>query len=241
MASDLSCAHLLELTDQPPSLIHVSSAEDRGRRLDGVVHHRRSIARPDFLIVRGIPCTGAARTIVDCAGSLPVEELERLLMAADASGKLNRRRLEELLAAAPGRRGTRALRHLVGDDPVDTRSENERRMLRICRRFGVAEPLVNHPIPIGDRTFIADFCWPELRLIVEADSWRWHGGRLATESDTDRGQLLSAAGWKVVHFTRNQIRHSPEIVATRLLTLTQLSVATTEQPKDAGGEAARGP
>ena len=52
-------------------------------------------------------------------------------------------------------------------------------MFSICREFGVERPLTNHRIDVGDRTFYADFCWPELGLIVEADSWRWHGGRLA--------------------------------------------------------------
>lgn len=221
MACDTSSAHLLDLAEQAPPVAHVCSTRSRGRGLDGIVLHRRSIARADFLIVRGIPCTGAARTIVDCAASLPIEELEQVLMAADASGKLNRRRLDELLAESRGRRGTKQLRRLVADDPADTRSENERRVLRICRRVGIEEPLVNHPIRVGGRTFIADFCWPHLRLIVEADSWRWHGGRLAGESDAERDQLLALAGWQVVRFTRDQIVHSPETVATRLLALTR--------------------
>lgn len=42
---------------------------------------------------------------------------------------------------------------------------------------------------VGKRTFYADFCWPELRLIVEADSWQWHGGRQARERDVDRVPL----------------------------------------------------
>jgi very-short-patch-repair endonuclease len=99
-------------------------------------------------------------------------------------------------------------------------------MLEICRRFGVPEPLVNHPIRVGGRQFYADFCWPELSLIVEADSWRWHGGRLAGESDADRDQVLSMAGWRVVHFTRDQIKSEVDRTGHRLLILTGVEPLT---------------
>ena len=71
---------------------------------------------------------------------------------------------------------------LISDDPPELRSKNELRMFSICREFGVERPLTNHRIDVGDRTFYADFCWPELGLIVEADSWRWHGGRQRAET-----------------------------------------------------------
>jgi very-short-patch-repair endonuclease len=51
---------------------------------------------------------------------------------------------------------------------------------------------------------------------VEADSWRWHGGRLASEGDRDRDQLLSIAGWRVVRFTRDQILHHALEVGRRI-------------------------
>jgi len=35
----------------------------------------------------------------------------------------------------------------------------------------------------------------------------------------DRGQLLAIAGWLVVHFTRNQIKLSPERTGERLVAL----------------------
>ena len=181
---------------------------------------RRNVERKDIWHPLGIPCTSPARTVLDCASQVDLEDLELILMAADASRKLNRRRLDELIAGSPGRRGTVNLRLLTSDDPADTRTINERRMRSICRQFGIPKPLCNHPIVVGDRTFFADFCWPEIHLIVEADSWRWHGGRLATERDANRDQLLSVAGWRVVHFTRDQILKEREQTGRRLLALT---------------------
>ena len=219
VVSDLSAAAQLRLTEQFPDEIHVTALNRSGRRLEGVVGHRRAIERFDVIDAFGIPCTTAARTIFDCARILEEEALEDLLMAADSKRTLNRRRLEELMKEHPGQPGVARLRSLTTAPVAETRSANERRMLRICRRAPVEEPEVNYPIRVGERRFIADFSWPALRLVVEADSWRWHGGRLASESDADRDQLLALAGWQVVRFTRNQIKHQPELVGNRLLAL----------------------
>lgn len=204
-----------------PLPAHVSNGSGRGKSRPGIVVHRRSIETRDTLVRFGIPCTSPARTVIDCAASLPIDRLEDLLMAAD-SGRpgLSRTRLEELVNERRGQPGTRNLLRLITDDPKETRTVNERRMLSICREAGVVEPETNYRIEVGDRVFFADFCWPRLRLVVEADSWRWHGGRLAGEADTDRAQLLSMAGWKVVRFTRDQIKLDRELTGRRLQALT---------------------
>lgn len=218
--SDQPSAWLLGMAEDPPSLPHVCNRTGRGRTLRGIVVHERTVESRDVISRYGIPCTAPARTILDCAAAVSIEQLEELLMAAD-SGRpgLDRGRLERLVAAHAGRRGVRNLRELITDDPKQTRVENERRMLRICRRFRIPEPQTEYEIRADGRTFYADFCWPELRLIVEADSWRWHGGKLKVERDRDRDQLLAIAGWVVVHFTRNQIKLEPERTGERLLAL----------------------
>lgn len=221
LISDLTCASFLGYTELAPSPTHVTNATGSGRSLRGIVVHQRAVEPRDTLIRSGIPCTSPARMILDCSAALDLEHLEDLLMAADSgSPRLDRRRLEQLIEASRGRRGIRNLRWLTTADPKQTRSINERRMLTICRRFGLIEPETNYRIDVGARTFYADFCWPELRLVVEADSWTWHGGRQASENDADRDQLLSVAGWRVVHFTRNQIKLQAERTGRRLLALT---------------------
>ena len=219
--SDLPAAALHGLLEKPPTFAHVSNPTGAGRSLQGIVVHRRKIARCDLTIRHGIPCTSVTRTIVDLAATPGPSMLEDLLLAADSSRLLNRRRLGELLHERRGRAGAARLRSLVTDDPVEARNVNERRLVSICREFGIPAPLVNHRIDVAGRTFYADFCWPDLRLIVEADSWRWHGGRTAAEYDRDRDQLLSIAGWRVVHFTRDQIHRGRRETGRRLLALTK--------------------
>ena len=231
LAATYACAPGTPITDQPaawllgmqeelPRTPHVSTRADGRVRLEDVVVHLREIEPRDVIQRFGIPCTSPARTILDCAASASIEELEMLLMAADSgSPGLERGRLERLVNQNAGRRGIRNLRELITDDPKETDSLNERRMLRICRRLGIPEPETQYEIWTEGRKFRADFCWPDLRLIVECDSWRWHGGKLKREDDTERDQLLAIAGWLVVHFTRNQVKLSPELVGPRLAAL----------------------
>lgn len=213
-------AAILSLVDSFPREPEVTNSSGAGRGRPGINVHRSTIHPRDATIRQGIPCTSVARTIIDCAHRAGLEGTEEMVMAADSAGILNRARLEVLADERRGRPGVAHVLALITDDPVELRSRNERRMFSICRERGIPLPLCNHRIEVAGRTFIADFCWPALRLIVEADSWRWHGGRLASEADADRGQLLAVGGWRVVHFTRDQIRHKRTETGDRLAALT---------------------
>ncbi len=198
----------------------MTNSSGNGRSRPGI-HVRRSLVDPrDTTRRHGIPCTAVPRTIIDCAFRAGAEGTEDLIMAADAARLLDRSRLEQLAVEGRGRPGMAHVLDLITDDPVELRSRNEARMFAICRAHGIRLPLCNHRIHIAGRTFFADFCWPDVHLIVEADSWRWHGGRLASEKDADRDQILAVAGWRVIHFTRNQIRHQPAMTGERLAALT---------------------
>lgn len=219
--SDMAAAWLLGATERTPSVPQVTNQSGAGRDVSEIEVHQRVVASRDVIKRYGIPCSSPARTLLDCAASAGIERLEELLMAAD-SGRpgLDRERLEDLIAENGGRRGIRNLRFLITDDPKENDSTSERRMLRVCRRFGVPEPETQYEIRASGRTYRADLCWPELRLIVECDSWRWHGGKLKVERDSDRDQILAIAGWLVVHFTRNQIKLEPERTGRKLVALT---------------------
>ena len=220
LLSGFCSAAIFSLHEGLPDVPEVTNASGKGRSRPRV-HVRRSVVDPRDATRRdGIPCTSVARTIIDCAFRAGPEGTEDLIMAADAARLLDHSRLRELADERRGRPGTAHVLAVITDDPAELRSRNEARMRAICRARGVPLPLCNHRIEIAGRTFFADFCWPELRLIVEADSWRWHGGRLASEYDADRHQLLSVAGWRVVHFTRDQIRHHAYTVGERLTALT---------------------
>lgn len=217
----------LAVTERVVRPIEVVNCTGRGRSLSGVRVHRAEVEPHDRAGRNGIPCTSVTRAIVDVARNVSEDDLEDLLLAADSKRILDRNRLAELLEERFRQPGTATLRALITDDPVEARSRNEIRLFKICRRFGVSLPVVGHRIEVEGRTFFADFCWPELKLIVEAGSWRWHGGRTAYESDADRDQLLSIAGWRIVYFTRDGIKHRPAETGQRLQMLTGVLLAGT--------------
>lgn len=58
--------------------------------LPGVVVHYSPPLHPDDLsVVRGIPCTSVARTLVDCAEDMTREELVELFREAQRQGQLD--------------------------------------------------------------------------------------------------------------------------------------------------------
>jgi very-short-patch-repair endonuclease len=53
-------------------------------------------------------------------------------------------------------------------------------------------------------------------LIVEADSFEFHGTRAAFERDRRRDQLLRKAGWMAVRITWRQLNERPEEVVAAM-------------------------
>jgi hypothetical protein len=192
--------------------VHVTRPTGNGRRRRLLVIHRSIVPACDTAGREGVLCTSAARTVFDLTVLARPEEVERVMIAADSLRILNRPRLQELIDGSPGRRGVRLLRCLASTGPVRVRSGAETEMLLVCRRAGLPEPVINGRVTGME----VDFHWPELRLVVEVDGWRFHGGRERANADRDRDQRLLVAGWQVVRFTRDQIAADPAGCARRL-------------------------
>jgi very-short-patch-repair endonuclease len=89
----------------------------------------------------------------------------------------------------------------------------EIRLRTIIRKAGLPQPDAQHPI-LGGRYFI-DFAYPEVRLGIEAEGYSAHGGRVRWQDDLERRNVLTALGWRILHFTWQQIMHRPhEVIRT---------------------------
>ena len=55
-----------------------------------------------------------------------------------------------------------------------------------------------------------------LRMVVEADSQRFHGDWERAAADRERDQLLSLVGWRCHRFVRDRLVMAPEESAERL-------------------------
>ena len=220
-----SAADLCGYSDTPSLVAHVVVPEGTGRSRPGVVVHRRAIDPRDVRGWDGIPCTSADRVLVDLAPDRTEAELEILLVAAESVGLLRRHRLAELVDERAGRPGMSRLASLIALEPAIVRSPLELSMLPLWRAAGVERPRVNLPIEVESRTLIVDFAWPELRMVVEGDSQRFHGDWASAERDRERDQLLALAGWRCHRFARRAIERGDAASAARLRDLTRARIA----------------
>jgi len=179
------------------------------RRPHGVrLHQPKSLPVEDVTEKAGIPVTSLERTLADVAGRFYEREMERMLVEADRSGQLSWPTLHAVLDRPGGRKGIGRLRRVAREvDPraLDTLSPTEVDFLALCRKARLPLPQVN--VLVDGR--LVDFFWPDIRLIVETDSYSYHGDRPAFERDHESTISLTAAGYKVLRTTHRMLERDP--------------------------------
>jgi very-short-patch-repair endonuclease len=63
-----------------------------------------------------------------------------------------------------------------------------------------------------------DAYWPDLRLVIEFDGWKYHRGRSRFETDRLRDQHVTAAGHHVMRITARQVDYRPYALIARIAT-----------------------
>jgi hypothetical protein len=181
-----------------------------GTTRTGVRLHQTRILEPaEMAIEAHIPVTSVERTLMDIAPTLDDRQLERAVVAADRTGRLRWQELQRLLARTPRRPGAGRLRrvvHRVSPHAVDARSPLEVDFLALCRDAGLPPPLINVLV----EGHLVDFFWPTERVVVETDSYSYHGDRLAFERDRERTVALVASGYEVHRATRLMLGRNAE-------------------------------
>ncbi len=187
------------------------------RSRDGIAVERVAVlAHRDRGFMHGIPITSPARTLLDFAAIVTSAELERAIAEAYVLKLVTERELWAVLERNPGRAGARALRAELGrvGGPVWTASKAERVMKGLIRKAGLPMPRTR----VRVAGFVADFFWPELRLIVEVDGYRYHGHRYAFERDHKRDQAHKTALYEVIRFTWRDLQNEPYRVVAVIAT-----------------------
>lgn len=187
---------------------------DRGRRPDMCAHRRRHLPPDQVALIEGIPVTTPARTLLDLAGEADIGELERMVAQASARGLVDMQDLRDLALRSPDWRGMARLRTLLDAEggPALTRSEAERRFLRLLRSARLPAPGAN--VAIGEME--VDFAWTHPRLVVEVDGYAFHSSRSRFESDRRRDARLVGRGYRVMRVTWRQLVFEPEVVLVHL-------------------------
>jgi very-short-patch-repair endonuclease len=220
LISYLTAATLLRCDGCKTNALHVSALRECRRRTTGtpiVLHKVLSLPRSDRVVVDGIPCTSATRTLIDCAALLSDEALEVAFESARRMGLTTLRvfaaRAAEL--CGPGRPGSRAIRALLahqrpGDPALQYRLEVK--LARLLR--GSALPQLERQVAVG--RYRIDFACSARRVGSECEGFEYHGNRLAWKRDKRRTAWLESQQWRLTFVTWDDVTLRPEETLNRI-------------------------
>jgi very-short-patch-repair endonuclease len=183
------------------------------RRVRGVTTRRsRAIEATTF---RRIPVTTLPRTLLDLAAVLDPDELARACHEAEVRHGTTAALVEAVLERRPKSPGAAELRAVLRGDAPITLSRLEKRFLALLRQARLALPVTNRRT---GRHWV-DCRWPDLRLTVELDSYRYHNSRQAWEQDRRREREARARGDDFRRYTYGDVFEQPELMLAELRAL----------------------
>ncbi|MDQ1521885.1 MAG: hypothetical protein QOI55_2958 [Actinomycetota bacterium] len=219
--SHVTAAALLRLDGVRRPALHVTVPRSArsGANVDTLfaLHSAARLERVDRVVVDGIPCTSAARTLIDVAAALDEERLEVAFESARRMGLVSSehlaRRFTEL--GGRGKPGSGAIRELlerqvVGDKPLE--SPLEVKVWRLIRQSDL--PLPERQVPILQ--YRVDMLWLVSRVVLECDGFEAHAGYLRWKRDRRRVGSMEALGYRFVHVTWDDATRRPAEVLDRV-------------------------
>jgi Transcriptional regulator, AbiEi antitoxin len=153
LLSGRAAGHLLGLLGGAAPPPEVTAPTER--RVAGIITHRaRAHDRRDASRWRGVPVTAVARTLVDLAPVLAVDDLARACHEAGIRHGTTPAQVEAVLRRRPTAPGAGELRAILRGDARVTLSALERRFLAVLSEAGLPLPRTNHPSAGGASTAI---------------------------------------------------------------------------------------
>ncbi len=205
--SHRSAAALYGIGEERGGIVELSVRRRGEHHRDGIkVHTRPSLPSHDVGTFARIPVTSPARTLIDCAAIVGPRTLERAVNEADKRDLVNPEALRRALERYAGEPGVKALRRLLDRDTF-LLSDTELELLfrPIAAVAGLPQPLTKTWV----NGFEVDFYWPDLRLVVETDGWRYHRTPSAQSRDALRDQTHTASGLTTLRFSHWQVKYDP--------------------------------
>jgi predicted transcriptional regulator of viral defense system len=180
--------------------------------------HRGRLFDEDVDDRGAIPVTSVARTLFDLA---EVVDMHRLEDAWEEADRLKLLRLSEVARACErghGRRALKPTRRLLAEAhaSAQTRSPLEDRFQRFCRFYDLPPHITNVEV-LGSEV---DVLWTAAKLIVELDSWEFHGHRAAFQRDRARDARLLVAGYRTMRVTHERLDGEASLLAGQIRALT---------------------
>jgi Transcriptional regulator, AbiEi antitoxin len=218
LLSGRAAAHLWRLTKGSAPPPEVTAPTER--RVKGIRTRHSRRRETEAATWRGIPITTVPRTLVDLSSSLSLDDLARACHEAGVLHHTTPRQVEAVLAKHPSSPGAQKLTKVMDGDVHVTLSGLERKFLKRLTEAGLPLPETNKPAS-GQRV---DCRWPEHRLTVELDSYRYHRSRHAWELDRRREREARARGDEFRRYTHEDVFQAPEQMLRELSALLRVAM-----------------
>lgn len=181
-----------------------------------IIRRRR---RPDTVRIKGVDVTTAAHTAADLMDDLPtsVRVLERGYAGFRGTENF------EKDAAALSRRDRMRVREASRKAVIGTASGLEMTAVRLIRK--ALEPeLESGLITVETNGMVRGYCFDivirEVRLVIEIDSWAYHGEAKAKRMDFARdrckGNQATRWGWLLLRYADSAVDLVPEYMASEV-------------------------
>ena len=208
LISHRSAAFVWGLIKEAPAQVEVSVVGRECRSRKGInVHRIQAIDERELRRHEGLWISSPARALLEIAAILPRHGLGDAVGEGIGGRLVNRAQIEATLARNRGRRGSARLAEVSGDEDAMTitRSRAEKAFLKLMRESGLPMPQANQRLG----RYVPDFMWRQQRLIVEIDSYTFHGGPNGFDSDHDKDLVYREAGFDVLRPTRSHVINEP--------------------------------
>ena len=214
VASHRCAAYLWKFRKFERPVVEVLVETGHTPRLAGVTVRRTGeLDDADRTHIGVLPVTSRARTLLDLVSVAPA------LVEGALDGALHKRRLSlrvlvRLLERAgehhPGHRVLAPLvaARVAGRRPTESELEDD--LLAVIRRFGLPEPVPQHP----HRGRRIDFAYPELVIGIEANSVQAHSAKEDVQRNAEKANEL--LDWWMLYFTHDDVHQRPADVAQRI-------------------------
>jgi very-short-patch-repair endonuclease len=208
----------------PPEVPHVLLPRKRrvsaGRRA-GIVVHRGDLGPGD----REGPATSRPVTLTQCLRALPHDEALAVADSALRAGEVALLRHVAESVRGPGSDKVRALVAAARGEAANPFESALRSIALSVPGLDVEPQVVVSSPHVWARPDLVDVCH---RLVVEAESYEWHGDRAGFRKDVRRYTLLVADGWTVLRFIWEDVLFRPDRVRQVLARAVRLTDARTQ-------------
>lgn len=166
--------------------------------------------------------TTKRRTLIDCMRNLPLDESLPIVDSAVRCGDVTAGDLREIAHSMRGRGRARAMGVAAIASPKPANAY-ESTLRGIAEQVAGLSVVPQHPVHAGGRELHPDLYDARLGLVIEAESFAWHGKTAALTRDCRRYNAFTLEGLIVVRFSWYQVMFEPEYVVNVLVAAVALA------------------